>query len=62
MFSPHMHAKPLFAHRLQTPKMAYSRTSAQNNGPRVAYRIMCVLDERYRSRGGIAWFGGKFET
>ena len=49
-----MHAKLLFAHRLQTPKMAYSRTSAQNNGPRVAYRIMCVLDERYRSRGGIA--------
>ena len=33
-FSLHMHAKPLFAHRLQTAKMASSRTSAQNNGPR----------------------------
>ena len=29
-----MHAKPSFAHRLQTAKMASSRTSAQNNGPR----------------------------
>ena len=33
-FSSHMHAKPLFAHRLQTAKMASSRTRAQNNGPR----------------------------
>ena len=32
--SLHMHAKPSFAHRLQTAKMASSRTSAQNNGPR----------------------------
>ena len=31
--SLHMHAKPSFAHRLQTAKMASSRTSAQNNGP-----------------------------
>ena len=30
-----MHAKPSFAHRLQTAKMAFSRTSAQNNGPRM---------------------------
>ena len=29
-----MHAKPSFAHRLQTAKMASFRTSAQNNGPR----------------------------
>ena len=35
LFSLHMHAKPSFAHRLQTAKMASSRTSAQNNGPRV---------------------------
>ena len=33
MFSLHMHAKPSFAHRLQTAKMASSRTSAQKNGP-----------------------------
>ena len=33
-FSLHMHAKPSFAHRLQTAKMASSRTSAQNNGAR----------------------------
>ena len=33
-FSLHMHTKPSFAHRLQTAKMASSRTSAQNNGPR----------------------------
>ena len=33
-FSLHMHAKPSFAHRLQTAKMASSRTSTQNNGPR----------------------------
>ena len=33
-FSLHMHAKPSFAHRLQTAKMPSSRTSAQNNGPR----------------------------
>ena len=32
-FSLHMHAKPSFAHRLQTVKMASSRTSTQNNGP-----------------------------
>ena len=29
-----MHAKPSFTHRLQTAKMASSRTRAQNNGPR----------------------------
>ena len=29
-----MYAKPSFAHHLQTAKMASSRTSAQNNGPR----------------------------
>ena len=34
IFSLHMHAKHSFAHRLQTAKMASSRTSAQNNGPR----------------------------
>ena len=34
IFSLHMHAKPSFAHRLQTAKVASSRTSAQNNGPR----------------------------
>ena len=34
-FSLHMHAKPSFAHHLQTAKMASSHTSAQNNGPRV---------------------------
>ena len=33
-FSLHMHAKPSFAHRLQTAKMAFSRTSGKNNGPR----------------------------
>ena len=33
-FSLHMHAKPSFAYRLQTPKIASSRTSAQNNGLR----------------------------
>ena len=33
-FSLHMHTKPSFAHRLQTAKIASSRTSAQNNGPR----------------------------
>ena len=33
-FSLHMHAKPSFAHRLQTAKIASSRTSAQKNGPR----------------------------
>ena len=32
-FSLHMYAKPSFAHRLQTAKIASSRTSAQNNGP-----------------------------
>ena len=34
IFSSHMHPKPTFAHRLQAAKMASSRTSAQNNGPR----------------------------
>ena len=34
IFSLHMHAKLSFAHRLQTVKMASSRTSAQNDGPR----------------------------
>ena len=34
VLSLHMHAKPSFAHRLQTAKMASSRTSAQNNDPR----------------------------
>ena len=29
-----MHAKPSSAHHLQTAKMAFSRTSVQNNGPR----------------------------
>ena len=29
-----MDTKPSFAHRLQATKMASSRTSAQNNGPR----------------------------
>ena len=29
-----MHPKPSFAHRLQTAKMAFSGTSAQNNGPK----------------------------
>ena len=29
VFSLHMHAKPSFAHRLQTAKMASSRSSAQ---------------------------------
>ena len=33
-FSLLMYAKPSFAHPLQTAKMASSRTSAQNNGPR----------------------------
>ena len=33
-FSLHMHTKLSFAHRLQVAKMASSRTSAQNNGPR----------------------------
>ena len=33
-FSLHMHAKPSFAHRLQTAKMTSFRTSAQNHGPR----------------------------
>ena len=33
IFPLHMHAKPSFAHRLQTAKMASSRTSAQNNDP-----------------------------
>ena len=33
-FSLHMHAKPSFGHRLQAAKMASSRISAQNNGPR----------------------------
>ena len=33
-YSLHMHAKPSFAHRLQTAKMASPCTSAQNNGPR----------------------------
>ena len=33
IFSLHMHAKPSFAHHLQTAKMASSRTSVQNNGP-----------------------------
>ena len=32
--SLHMHVKPSFAHRLKTAKMASSRTSAQDNGPR----------------------------
>ena len=34
LFFLHMHAKPSFAHRLQTAKMGSFRTSAQNNGPR----------------------------
>ena len=34
-FSLHMHVKPSFAHRLQTAKMASSRTIAQNNCPKV---------------------------
>ena len=29
-----MHAKLSFAHRVQTAKTGFSRTSAQNNGPR----------------------------
>ena len=29
----YMHAKPSFAHCLQTAKIAYSDTCAQNNGP-----------------------------
>ena len=33
-FSLYMHAKPSFAHRLQAATMAFSRTGAQNNGPR----------------------------
>ena len=33
-FPLHMHAKTSFAHLLQTAKMGFSRTSAQNNGPR----------------------------
>ena len=44
-----MHAKPSFAHRLQTAKMASSRTSAQNNGPRAQNnrpRVKRVLLER----------------
>ena len=39
-FSLHMHAKPSFAHRLQTAKMASSRTSAQNNGPRAQKKAL----------------------
>ena len=34
-----MHAKPSFARRLQTAKMASSRTSAQNNGPRAQKKM-----------------------
>ena len=44
-----MHAKPSFAHRLQTAKMASSRTSAQNNGPRAQKNgpwVIRVLIER----------------
>ena len=41
-FSLHMHAKPSFAHRFQTAKMASSRTSAQNNGPRAQKRPLGV--------------------
>ena len=32
-FYLHMHARPSFAHHLQAAKMAFSRASAQNNGP-----------------------------
>ena len=40
--SLHMHAKLSFAHRLQTAKIASSRTSAQNNG----FWVQSVLLER----------------
>ena len=40
IFSLHMHAKPSFAHRLQTGKMASSRTSAQINGPRARKMVL----------------------
>ena len=43
-FFLHMHAKPSFAHRLQTAKMVYSRTRAQNNGPRVQNVLTRVLN------------------
>ena len=42
----HMDAKPSFAHRLQIAKMAYSFTSAQNNGYRVGNnrpRELCFI-------------------
>ena len=39
-FPLHMHAKPSFAHRLQTAKIASSRTSAQNNGPRAQKMVL----------------------
>ena len=42
VFSLHVHAKPSFAHRLQTAIMASSRTSAQNNSPR-AQNILLYL-------------------
>ena len=35
-----MHAKPSFVHRLQTAKMASSRTSAQNNSPRAQKMVL----------------------
>ena len=43
-----MHAKPSFAHGLQTAKMASSRTSAQNNGPRAQNALDLGLDRRLR--------------
>ena len=43
-----MHAKPLFAYRLQTAKMASSRTSAQNNGPQAQHNDPWVQNNRPR--------------
>ena len=42
LFPLHMYAKILFAHRLETAKMAYFRTTAKNNDP----KAQCVLPER----------------
>ena len=45
-FSLRMHAKPSFAHHLQTAKMAPSHTSTQNNGPRAQNNSPWVENNR----------------
>ena len=51
-----MHAKPSFAHRLQTVKMASFRTSAQNNDPRAHSLSTSACRPRSRVRAAFLHF------